>query len=90
MTAHDPLEKEMATEKKERRLTQAELNKRAAREHNAATKQAATSGPQLVPQGTGTGTCTHSTTGAAGHSTGPHQMSALPGHGTGHPAGGHG
>ncbi|KAK2417275.1 18 kDa seed maturation protein [Trifolium repens] len=36
MTAHDPLQKEMATQKKDARVNQAELDKQAAREHNAA------------------------------------------------------
>ncbi|XP_004514000.1 18 kDa seed maturation protein-like [Cicer arietinum] len=36
MTAHDPLQKEMATQKKEERVNQAELDKQAAHQHNAA------------------------------------------------------
>ncbi|CAJ2671314.1 seed maturation protein [Trifolium pratense] len=36
MTAHDPLQKEMATQKKDAKVNQAELDKEAAREHNAA------------------------------------------------------
>ncbi|KAL3533925.1 hypothetical protein ACH5RR_007446 [Cinchona calisaya] len=78
MTAHNPTEKEMATERKEERMNQAELNKQETKEHNAAAKNAthATGAPH-----------TYSTTGAPGHPTGTHQMSALPGHGTGQPAG---
>ncbi|MCE3214936.1 hypothetical protein HAX54_000312 [Datura stramonium] len=73
MTANNPTEKEMATEKKEERVNEAEMKK------------------QEAPQGystTGTGkTHSYSTTGATGHPTGAHQMSALPGHGSGQPAG---
>ena len=127
MTARDPLQKEMATEKKEERINEAELNKREAREHNAAAKQAAASGGNTgqytnwsgtdnystttggygYPTGTGgtgtyptsaeyghttgtgtSGTTTYSTTGEYGCTTGTHQMSAVPRHGTGRPAGG--
>ncbi|KAK9265545.1 hypothetical protein L1049_021608 [Liquidambar formosana] len=76
MTARDPMQKEMATEKKETKKTEAELNKQEAHEHNAAARQMASTG------GTA-GTYTHSATGATGHPTGGHQMSAMPGHGTG-------
>ncbi|AES81475.1 putative Late embryogenesis abundant protein, LEA-25/LEA-D113 [Medicago truncatula] len=55
MTAHDPLQKEMATQKKEERVNQAELDKEAAREHNAA----ASAGHQLGVGG-------HHTTGTGG------------------------
>lgn len=55
MTAHDPLQKEMATQKKEERVNQAELDKEAAREHNAATS----AGHQLGVGG-------HHTTGTGG------------------------
>ncbi|XP_010557946.1 PREDICTED: 11 kDa late embryogenesis abundant protein-like [Tarenaya hassleriana] len=73
MTTRDPVQKEMATQKKEDRINQAELEKREAREHNAAAKHAAGAGlgsPGYTTKGTG-----HlgSTT---GHGTG-----ALPGHG---------
>ncbi|CAN8237114.1 unnamed protein product [Cochlearia groenlandica] len=77
ISTRDPVQKEMATQKKEGRINQAEHEKRQAREHNAA-------------YGTGTGlagSATHSTTGHVGHGTGTHQMSALPGHGTGQPTG---
>ncbi|KAF3442639.1 hypothetical protein FNV43_RR16555 [Rhamnella rubrinervis] len=87
MTAHDPIEKEVATERKQEKKTQAELNKQAAREQNAAARQAAaTGGGGYTPGGyttTGTGTATYSTTGVTGHPTGTHQVSAMPGHGTG-------
>uniref|UniRef100_A0A7N0T1T8 Seed maturation protein LEA 4 n=1 Tax=Kalanchoe fedtschenkoi TaxID=63787 RepID=A0A7N0T1T8_KALFE len=84
MSAHDPIEKGMATERKEERIHQAEMNKQQAREHNAAATGHGTTG---VP-GTG-GTFSHSATGTHGHPTGTHQMSAMPGHGTGHTLGGH-
>ncbi|CAJ1908894.1 unnamed protein product [Sphenostylis stenocarpa] len=90
MTARDPLQKEMATDKKEARVTQAELDKQAAREHNAAAKQSATAGHMgqgHYTTGTGTGTATYSTTGGHGHLPGVHQTSAMPGHGTGQPTG---
>ncbi|KAF2307781.1 hypothetical protein GH714_031689 [Hevea brasiliensis] len=47
MSAHDPMQKEMATQKKEqeqREEAEAELNKQEAREHNAAAKQVAKAG----------------------------------------------
>lgn len=73
MTAHNPTEKEMATEKKEERIHHAELNKQEAREQNAAARQAASTG----------GSYTYTATGMTGQPTGGHQMSALPGHGSG-------
>ena len=88
MKAHDPLQKEMATQRKEERKTQAELEKQEARAHNVAAKQSERIGAGAhYPTGTGTGTTgTYSTTGATGHPTGTHPTSALPGHGTGQPA----
>ncbi|KAL8236604.1 hypothetical protein R6Q59_017685 [Mikania micrantha] len=77
MTAHDPIQKEMATEKKEARINQAEYEKQVAREQNATQRQA----------NEAASTHSYSTTGATGNRTGIHQMSALPGHGTGEPAG---
>ncbi|GAU23421.1 hypothetical protein TSUD_331190 [Trifolium subterraneum] len=90
MTARDPVQKEMATHKKDAKMDQAELDKLAAREHNAAVKQSttATVGQMGQPHHTtGTGTASYSTTGNYGQPTGAHQMSALPGHGTGQPMG---
>ena len=88
--AHDPMQKEMATQKKEERIRQAELEKQEARQHNAAAKQAGGNGGYTAT-GTATytasGTHTYSTTGEHGKPTGASQMSALPGHGTGQPAG---
>ena len=72
MTAHDPVQKEMATKKKEAKMNEAEFDKLAAREHNAAVKQSTTAG---MDQG-------HHM-----HTTGAHHMSAMPGHGTGQPTG---
>ncbi|KAI3446423.1 hypothetical protein Pfo_003088 [Paulownia fortunei] len=77
MTAENPTEKDMATNKKEERINHAELNKQEAHEKNAAAGQAARTG----------GSYSYSTTGEVGQPTGGHQMSALPGHGTGEPAG---
>ncbi|XP_021282916.1 18 kDa seed maturation protein [Herrania umbratica] len=96
LTAHDPVQKEMATQKKEERIHQAELDKQEARMHNAAAKQAgrddgytATGTHAYTATGThaytATGTHTHSTTGDRGQPTGDRQMSALPGHRTGQP-----
>ncbi|XP_059646392.1 11 kDa late embryogenesis abundant protein-like [Cornus florida] len=57
MSAHDPVEKDMAAQRKEEKIEQAELNKLEAREHNAASKQAAAAG--------GTQSYTTGVTGAA-------------------------
>lgn len=81
MMAHDPLEKDMATQEKEARINQAERNKQEAKELNAANKQA------TAATGTGIGAHSYSTTGVTGQPTGTHQMSAVPGHGTRHPTG---
>ncbi|KAJ4838138.1 hypothetical protein Tsubulata_037467 [Turnera subulata] len=100
MSAHDPVEKQMATDKKEQRIAEADLRKQEAREHNAAAKEAAaatggrghftTGGPGAAYGTTGTTeTHTHSATGTPGYPTGTHQMSAMPGHGTGQPLGGY-
>ncbi|KAI3806479.1 hypothetical protein L1987_22386 [Smallanthus sonchifolius] len=59
MTAHDPIQKEMAREKKDERKHEAEYEKEAKKELNAAQRQAT---------GT-TGTHTYTTTGT-GHHTG--------------------
>ncbi|KAJ0568999.1 putative Late embryogenesis abundant protein, LEA_1 subgroup [Helianthus annuus] len=67
----------MATERKEAKINQAEYEKQVALDQNATQRQATEAG----------GTNTYSTTGAAGNPMGSHQMSALPGHGTGEPAG---
>nr|KYP70604.1 18 kDa seed maturation protein [Cajanus cajan] len=92
MTARNPVQKEMATQKKDARMTQAELEKQAAREHNAAAKQSTAAGHMgqghyTTGTGTGTGTATYSTTGEYGQPMGAHQTSAMPGHGTGQPTG---
>ncbi|XWS43234.1 hypothetical protein CRYUN_Cryun16bG0085000 [Craigia yunnanensis] len=84
------MQKEMATQKKEERIRQAEVDKQEARQHNAAAKQAGRD-DGYTATGTATysanGTHTQSTTGERGKPTGTHQMSALLGHGTGQPAG---
>ena len=81
MTTHDPVQKDMATQKKEERMNQAEINKQEAREQNAAAKQAAATG----------GTQSYTGTGATGHhpTGGAHPMSTMPGFGagTGHSTG---
>lgn len=66
MTADNPSEKEIATEKKEETIKEAEMKK------------------QEAGQGM---THSYSTSGATGKPTGAHQMSALPGHGSGQPIG---
>ena len=44
MTTRDPLKKELATERKEERKTEAEIEKQRAREYNTAQRQAGTTG----------------------------------------------
>jgi len=78
MTARDPVQKELATQKKESKINQAELDKQAARQHNAAASEYNSAAKQAS---------TYSTTGEHGHPTGFHQTSAMPGHGTGQPTG---
>ncbi|XP_031278201.1 18 kDa seed maturation protein-like [Pistacia vera] len=107
MQAHSPMEKAMATEKKEERLTQAEINKLETMKHNAAARHSPKGGASdpvftgTSPTGVDnsyitlgattspTGTASYSTIGEHGWSTRGHQMSAMPGHGTGQPMGGH-
>ena len=55
MTTRDPVEKEMAKQKKEERVDQAELNKQAALLHNAAARQVG-GAQHYTATGTGTGT----------------------------------
>jgi len=91
MSAHDPVQKEMAREKKQERMTQAELNKQEAKQHNAASKHAASATGGQATGGymtSGHDTHTHSATGVTGYPMGTHQMSAMPGHGAGQPYGG--
>ncbi|KAK8705285.1 hypothetical protein V6N13_048889 [Hibiscus sabdariffa] len=83
-TSHSQNQKDMATERKQERIRQAELHKQEARMHNAAAKN---SGSGEGAGFTATGTHSYSTTGEHGQSTGAGQMSALPGHGSGQPAG---
>ncbi|XP_062006433.1 late embryogenesis abundant protein 46 [Rosa rugosa] len=94
MKAQDPIQKDMATQKKEGRIAEAEQHKREAMDHNTAAKHgtapARSTGYGTEPTGystSGAGTATYPTTGATGQQTGFNQMSALPGHGTGEPAG---
>ncbi|CAK8543348.1 unnamed protein product [Lathyrus sativus] len=65
LTAHNPLEKKLATQKKDERVAQAELDKQAARQHNAA----ATAGNALG-QGRHHTTGTGGNPNATGHGTG--------------------
>lgn len=88
VTAHDPLAKEIAEEKKQAKIHEAELQKQEARQHNAAVRQSATAAATHGTHPTTHPTATYSTTGAHGYTTGTQQMSALPGHGTGQPTGG--
>ncbi|XP_027922307.1 18 kDa seed maturation protein-like [Vigna unguiculata] len=67
MTTRDPLQKDLATQKKESKVDQAELDKRAARDQNAAAREDNAAAKQGAP---------YSTTGEHGHTTGFH-------HGTG-------
>lgn len=78
MSAQDEMQKEMATQKKEERIHEAERQKQEVYESNAAARQASYSTGE--PH-------SYSTTGESGQHTGMHQMSALPGHGTGEPTG---
>ncbi|KAL5697609.1 hypothetical protein ACHQM5_028734 [Ranunculus cassubicifolius] len=78
LSAHDPMEKERATARKEEKINQAELNKQEIREQNAANR--------LHSGGVAGGTTAGFYDGSHTHGTGPtgmNQMSALPGHGTG-------
>ena len=86
MTAHDPVQKEMATEKKEERIQQAEREKHEAREHNAAGHM---DQAHYTTTGPGSGTATYSTTGPGsgpatystigdGQPMGATQMSSIP------------
>ncbi|XP_022971427.1 11 kDa late embryogenesis abundant protein-like [Cucurbita maxima] len=56
MRAHDPLEKDMASERKEERLHGAELDKQQARAEHAAERQAASKTGAHTGLTTGTGT----------------------------------
>ncbi|KAK1281769.1 18 kDa seed maturation protein [Acorus calamus] len=76
MTAHNPMEKEMATQRKEEKIHQAEINKQGVHEQNAAAKEAARLG------GTG-GVAGHPTGGMTGHSPLTGGSHTTTGHGTG-------
>lgn len=96
MSAHDPMQKDMATEKKVDRINQAEMEKQEAREHNAAAKQSVNTGHVTGGQHTTTGSgpatenvAAYSTTGGqgVGHPMGSNQMSTTHGQGVGNPTG---
>nr|AAG37453.1 seed maturation protein LEA 4 [Glycine tomentella] len=77
MTARDPMRKELATQKKDAKMSQAELDKQAARQHNTAARQAATAGH--MGQGHRTpGTATYSTTGNTDNPWGPIRRQLCP------------
>ncbi|KAH7853948.1 hypothetical protein Vadar_008406 [Vaccinium darrowii] len=80
MTTIDPVNKEMAEQKKEERIVEAELKKREEWELNTAGTRA-----DATPIGESQ---SYSTTGERGRLTGMHQMSTLPGHRTGSLPGG--
>lgn len=83
MAAHDPVEKEMAEEKKYERMQEAELHKQEAKEQNAASRQQTAATGHMGPTTTTGGTATHTATGViTGQPTGTHQMSAVPGQST--------
>lgn len=70
MSARDPVQKEAATQKKEAKMNQAELDKQMAREHNAAVKESTTAAQMgQAHHNTGTGT---TTTGNHGQPMGGH------------------
>ncbi|XP_060177511.1 11 kDa late embryogenesis abundant protein-like [Lycium barbarum] len=76
LTTSDPVQRQMATEKKEERIHQAEMDKLAAQEQNAASRQVAATGGTTaytarVGVGPGHTTGTHATHGTTtGHTTG--------------------
>lgn len=86
MTAHNPMEKERATEKKQEKINQSEMSKQAAIHNNEAAHQHKVQGSTGVVHYTASGeTASSSINGLPGQSTGMHQMSAMPGHGIGQP-----
>ncbi|KAL5059462.1 hypothetical protein RYX36_031066 [Vicia faba] len=83
MSARDPVQKEAATQKKEAKQNQAELDKQMAREHNAAVKESTTAAQMgQAHHNTGTGTTTYPTTGTYGQPMGGHYSTGT-GTGTG-------
>ncbi|XP_055809192.1 late embryogenesis abundant protein 46-like [Solanum dulcamara] len=99
LTTSDPVQRQMATEAKEQKIHQAEMDKLAAQEQNAASRQAAATGGTTAYTATGGGVGlghtslgTHGTTTGhtgLGHATGTHGIT--PGHtGLGHTTGTHG
>ncbi|KAL0334229.1 UNVERIFIED_CONTAM: Late embryogenesis abundant protein 46 [Sesamum angustifolium] len=64
MTTRDPIQKDMATQKKEERILEAERQKQEAREHNAAARQ---TGGGAYGEGYTTGTTGGTTGGVLGH-----------------------
>ncbi|XP_050226907.1 11 kDa late embryogenesis abundant protein-like [Mercurialis annua] len=74
MSTSDPVQKQMATEKKQHKKAEAELNKQEAREHNAAARHVEKAGGHTATVGgaptAGYGTQTHTHTGGPGYPTG--------------------
>ncbi|XP_010928814.1 late embryogenesis abundant protein 46 [Elaeis guineensis] len=79
MTAHHPAEKEMAEEKKQDKIREAEIAKRETKEQNAAAREQARAGHTGGPI-----TTAHPSAAAAGHHT-----TGAPGQVAGDPTGGH-
>ncbi|OIT04464.1 PREDICTED: protein LE25-like [Nicotiana attenuata] len=72
LTTSDPVQKQMATEKKKERIHQAEMDKLAAQEQNAASRQAAATGGTTAYTASGGGVAPgHTMTGAHGTTTVP-------------------
>ncbi|KAI7990436.1 18 kDa seed maturation protein [Camellia lanceoleosa] len=82
VSAHDPVQKDMATQRKEEKINQAEYSKQEAREHNATARQSAAATARA-----GGGTQSYTTGGGMGmenYCTSGPNMSAGYGYGTSH------
>ncbi|CAL5321468.1 unnamed protein product [Camellia sinensis] len=82
VSAHDPMQKDMAMQRKEDKINQAESNKQEAHEHNATARQSAAATTRV-----GGGTQSYTTGGGMGmenYSTSGPNMSAGYGYGTSH------
>ncbi|PHT37303.1 18 kDa seed maturation protein [Capsicum baccatum] len=79
LTTSDPVQRQMATEKKEQRIHQAEMDKLTAQEQNAASKQAAATGGTTAYTATGGGMGPGYTTGTHGTAPGHTGLSHTPG-----------
>ncbi|XP_042481660.1 11 kDa late embryogenesis abundant protein [Macadamia integrifolia] len=74
MTTHNPVEKDMATHRKQEKIDQAELNKQAAQQHNEAARQqtTTTTGHTTTTGGLNPASAMH------GHSTTGHTIGSHP------------